>query len=228
LHLFKGDRRYIKTTYNNATGEWETILLNFDEDASLYDFDSVSLTPNKQDDSRLQELAMNLLDYINWNFLALFFSCSLLFQLILKILFNMCSKYNVAIDKWALLDTICAVLNIVAVSIVSNISPYLILNDTQKDYLDYFMILVQIVSWFRFFIYFLVVRSISKMLLTLIEMIGDTFSFLFIVACYLSIMASIFTTLYQDDNYNSYGSIARSFRTLYDACLTNYNHKDMG
>lgn len=58
------------------------------------------------------------------------------------------------------------------------------------------MIAVLIISWLRFFIYFLIVREISKMLLTIYEMLTDTLSFIFIVVCYLLIVGSVFTTLY--------------------------------
>jgi hypothetical protein len=94
------------------------------------------------------------------------------------------------------MDALNAVLNIVAFEVVVNV-PQSVLEDTKtKYYLDYLMIAVLIVSWLRFFIYFLIVREISKMLLTIYEMLADTMSFVFIVVCYLLIVASVFTTLY--------------------------------
>ena len=62
--------------------------------------------------------------------------------------------------------------------------------------MDYFMIIALAFAWVRFFMYFLVVRSMSKLLLTLYEMAEDTLSFFFIVSCFIMIMSSIFTTLY--------------------------------
>ena len=62
--------------------------------------------------------------------------------------------------------------------------------------MDYLIIAVLIISWLRFFIYFLLIEEISKMLLTIYEMLTDTLSFVFIVLCYLLIVASVFTTLY--------------------------------
>jgi hypothetical protein len=73
--------------------------------------------------------------------------------------------------------------------------------------MDYFMIIVLCVSWLRFFAYFLVVRNISKLLLTLLAMVADTVSFLFLICCFILIMASIFTTLYQDTNPAKYGGL---------------------
>lgn len=112
-------------------------------------------------------------------------------------MFNLCSKSKrVAIDKWCLIDTINGVLNIIAVYIIAGIDPDKYINPKNKDNIDYFMILVLCVSWIRLFSYFLVVRNVSKLLLTLLAMVADTLSFLFIVCCFILIMASIFTTLY--------------------------------
>ncbi len=96
-----------------------------------------------------------------------------------------------------------------------------------KDLVDYFMIIVLCVCWLRFFAYFLVVRSISKLLLTLIAMIGDTLSFTFIVCCFILIMASIFTTLYQDTNPEKYGGLALTVRALFDASIGQYDYSGM-
>ena len=130
----------------------------------------------------------------------MFFSFALIFQLVLKIMFNVCAKHKIPLDKWTVLDSISAVLNIVAVMVISRLEAEVFLDDTSKQSLDYFMILVLATSWLRFFFYFLVVRAISKLLLTLIEMVGDTISFILIVVCFILIMASVFTTLYQDTN----------------------------
>ena len=81
------------------------------------------------------------------------------------------------------------------------------------------MLLVLIVSWLRFFSYFLVVRSISKLLLTLIEMIGDTISFLFLVSCFILIMSSVFATLYQDTDPAKYGGLGITVTTLFNGVV---------
>ena len=126
------------------------------------------------------------------------------------------------------MDTLSALLNIGAVWLIKNINAASLLNTTTKDMVDYFMILVLCVSWLRFFCYFLVVRVISKLLLTLIAMISDTLSFMFIVSCFILIMASIFTTLYQDINPDSFGGLAISVRTLFDAAIGQYSYSGMG
>jgi hypothetical protein len=90
------------------------------------------------------------------------------------------------------------------------------------------MIFVLCLSWLRFFVYFLVVRPISKLLLTLIAMIDDTLSFIFIFSCYLLIAASVFTTLYQDTNPTKWGGLALSLRCLFNATLAQYDYSGMG
>ena len=126
------------------------------------------------------------------------------------------------------MDTLSALLNIMAVQLIENLDPKEYLVPTKKDLIDYFMIIVLCISWLRFFCYFLVVRVISKLLLTLLAMIGDTISFMFIVCCFILIMASIFTTLYQDVNPDKYGGLALTVRTLFDAALGQYDYDGMG
>lgn len=176
----------------------------------------------------MNRIITSISDYVNWNLFALFFSCALLFQLLLKMLYNMCSKTKISIDKWTLMDSLSAFLNVIAVIIIQRVSPEKYLEPKMKDLIDYFMIIVLCVSWFRFFVYFLVIRDISKLVLTLLAMIWDTINFMFIVSCFIIIMASIFTTLYQDTNPEKYGSLFLSVRNLFDAIIGQYDYEGMG
>ena len=58
-------------------------------------------------------------------------------------------------------------------------------------------------------------------------MIGDTLSFMFIVCCFILIMASVFTTLYQDTNPDKYGGLALTVRSLFDAAIGQYDYEGM-
>lgn len=61
------------------------------------------------------------------------------------------------------------------------------------------------------------------------EMIAETIAFIFIVICYLLLVASIFTTLYQDVNPNKFGGMALSLWTLFNAgSITLYTYTGMG
>ncbi len=89
------------------------------------------------------------------------------------------------------------------------------------------MIFVLCLCWLRFFTYFLVIRDISKLLLILVAMIGDTLAFMFIMCCFILIMSSIFTTLYQDINPDKFGGLAASARNLFDAAIGQYDYEGM-
>jgi hypothetical protein len=97
-----------------------------------------------------------------------------------------------------------------------------IFDTSKKQTIDYYVAVVVVVSWLRFFSYFLVVRSISKLLNTLIKMFIDTVSFVFLMSCYLILAASIMTTLFQGIEADMYGTMVKSLRTLFDTTLGNY------
>jgi hypothetical protein len=120
------------------------------------------------------------------------------------------------------MDTLCGSLNIIAVVAISNVKPATLLNTINKEILDYFMILVLCVCYLRFFTYFLVMQSLAKLLLIFVAMLADTIAFLFILASFIIIMSSIFTTLYQNAYPDLFGSLALSARFLYDAVIGQY------
>ena len=151
---------------------------------------------------------------------VLLLSASLFLQVVLRGLFNVCTRRKkLQMDKWAFMDALNALLTIASFEVVLNVPLSLLMNTTTKYRLDYLIIAVLIVSWLRFFVYFLLVEEISKMLLTIQEMLTDTLSFVFIVVCYLLIVGSVFTTLYQDVNTDKFGGMAASLRTLYNAAM---------
>ena len=77
---------------------------------------------------------------MDWNFFALFFSAALILNLIFKILFSICSTKRIGFDKWTIIDTVSAVLNIIAVQAVKTVDPTLYLKPSVKDILDYFVL----------------------------------------------------------------------------------------
>jgi hypothetical protein len=100
------------------------------------------------------------------------------------------------------------------------------MNDSKKQVLNYYVICVTVVSWLRFFGYFLMVRLISKLLHTLFRMIVDTLSFLFLMICYFMIMSIVFTMLFQVPDPGRFGSPAVTIRTLFDAFIGMYSYLD--
>jgi hypothetical protein len=103
----------------------------------------------------------------------------------------------------------------------------MILDPVQKQTVDFYVAIVVIVSWLRYFAYFLVIRPVSKLLMTLLEMLKDTVSFMFIMLCYLLLVATIFTTLFQGPAPEKYGSMSLCFRTMFDYTLGEYENEEI-
>ena len=59
-------------------------------------------------------------------------------------------------------------------------------------------------------------------------MVTDTLAFIAMFSWFIWIMASVFTTLYQDYNPDKYGSLAVSFRSLFDTAMAVYDYNGMG
>lgn len=113
-----------------------------------------------------------------------------------KLIVNLFVEVKMPMDKWSFIDLLCSFFNIICFNVIGKTKPETILDTSMKETLDYYVIAVVIVSWLRFFGYFLVIKTISKLLSTLIKMIIDALSFILIVSSYLLLMASIFTTLF--------------------------------
>jgi len=193
---------------------------------TLFNFDKMNHLSEAEKIDKLEE---NINTYRGYNLLAFIFSFSLVAQCVLKLLFNSCTKTRkLPLDKWTIVDATTAILYIVSIFVISSLTPQDFLNQKKKDYIDYFVLLVLAITWIRFFSYFLVIRDISKLLLTLVAMVTDTLAFILIFACFLIIMSSVFTTLYQDYNVSKYGDLGKSFRTLFDVALAVYDYDGMG
>jgi len=166
-------------------------------------------------------------EYARWDLINLVLSLALIFQFFLKLLFNSISKLKIRIDKWTIVDTLNGCINLIAMYVISNIDPRGYIEPMYKDRIDYYMIMVLCVAWIRFFAYFLAIRNISKLILTLLAMVADTLSFLFIMACFILIMASIFTTLYQDNNPAKYGGLGATIQTLFNNAMAVFSYEGM-
>ena len=62
------------------------------------------------------------------------------------------------------------------------------------------MLTMIFLQWLRFYMFFLMLSELSKMILTFIAMVVDTLPFLLLVIIYLVVTAAIFTTVFQDVN----------------------------
>lgn len=89
--------------------------------------------------------------------------------------------------------------------------------------MDLYIVAVLVISWLRYFSYFLLIKPVSKLLMTLIKMMNDTVSFMFVMVCYLLLAATIFSTLFQAQDEEKYGSLQISMRTMFDYALGEYD-----
>jgi hypothetical protein len=67
------------------------------------------------------------------------------------------------------------------------------------------------IQYLRCFSFLLLVESLSKMIITFINMLIDTLPFLMLLCIFILLMMSIMSTLYQDVNPDMYNGIAVSF-----------------
>jgi hypothetical protein len=102
----------------------------------------------------------------------------------------------------------------------TNLSPEEVLNPDQKQTVDYYVVVTIVLQWLRFFALFLLLKSVSKMIITLVDMFLMSFTFMIILFSYLILMASLFTTLYGSADPR-YAQFIISIRTLFDVMMGN-------
>lgn len=135
-------------------------------------------------------------DYKRYNYLGTLFSACIFLHIITKIIFNIFAKIPMPIDKWSVVDLVTCILNIGCFNIIGSITYDEVIDLDQKTKFDYYVIAVVILSWLRFFSYFLVLKSVSKLVLTLIQILYDTIAFTFITGCYLFFAGTLYCILF--------------------------------
>ena len=148
------------------------------------------------DDEKDKKILEKIKEYNNFNYLGTIFSSALILQAASKQAFNLLATTRVNTDIWIIMDILGAILNLICFNFIGNVTKEQIKSSISKQTLDYYVIVVVVLSWLRFFSYFLVVRPISLLLNTLIKMLLNMVSFIFIITCFMLISGSIFTTLF--------------------------------
>ncbi len=176
-------------------------------------------------------ISENLEVYKKFNYAGTILSISYFLNFISRLIYNGFSKKRIRMDIWLLFDLLAGTVNILAFNIVGQSSPENILNLQTKRFYDYYMIMVLIISWLRFFSYFLVMNKISKITLTLFMMLRETVNFMLILGCYMVLMTTVFATLFRDsetaDAKQDYHSLFTTLRALVDYFLGNFGAKEM-
>lgn len=101
------------------------------------------------------------------------------------------------------------------------------INRDTKKYFDLLQICTVAASWYRFITFLIVLPSMSKLILTLINMVSAAVWFLLLTLIYLAIVTPIFAILFQEDSIVYVDNIAVA-RTLFDAMLGNYGYSVSG
>jgi len=113
------------------------------------------------------EVEQALADYQFYYYIGTLVSASLFFHICAKVVFNLTAEIKMVFDKWTMIDMVSCLSNIYSFNIIGNASVETFMDNEQKQILDYYVIAVTIFSWIRFFSYFLVIREISKLIMTL-------------------------------------------------------------
>jgi hypothetical protein len=138
----------------------------------------------------------NLETYKEINAYGTAFSIPYFISLICRLIFNLQSRKKLPYDIWLIADVLAGITNITAFNVIGKADPEDFLSEDTKWVLDYFMIGVLIISWLRFFSYFLVITSISRITMSMLEIINQTIAFMMIFGCYFALMITIFATLF--------------------------------
>lgn len=78
---------------------------------------------------------------------------------------------------------------------------------------------ILVISWLRYFSYFMIISPIAKLTLTLFKMLYETVSFFVIIMSYFALMTTIFIMLFKDagtDDAYSYRNLFSTFREMID------------
>lgn len=126
------------------------------------------------------------------------------------------------LDKWQILDVVFAGTSLGLVLVLSSL-PIEFFEDTSlKHWISYGVVSVSMIQYFRVFLYFLVISSVSKMLLTLYMMILDTIAFILLLSLWIFVSAVVFTTLFQDSVDGVYKDLWTTVIMLWNALLGGY------
>ena len=89
--------------------------------------------------------------------------------------------------------------------------------------MNWIQVFAVIITWGRFLSFFLVLKSISILIMTLIEMMIKALTFIALSISYIILMIPIFQILFQEDTVTYVESIVTA-RTLFDSMIGNYGY----
>eukprot|EP01022_Parablepharisma_sp_SALTPOND_P028745 TRINITY_DN71617_c1_g1_i1.p1 TRINITY_DN71617_c1_g1~~TRINITY_DN71617_c1_g1_i1.p1 ORF type:complete len:856 (+),score=72.73 TRINITY_DN71617_c1_g1_i1:1335-3902(+) len=156
--------------------------------------------------------------------IALLLSILLGVHVILKQIFNLLSLKKAILDIWTISDAVTALVNFISLAIIYSLNPSTFGNSARRYTINFTMIVVVVTNWVRFFLLFLVNSKISPLIDILFSMVTSTIYFIFILAAYLVVSATVFMTLYMDISPDEYGDFALSLRSVFDSMFGNWSY----
>ena len=148
----------------------------------------------------------------------------------LRQLFNICKKKEsnlLRLDNFLSIDVVSAVSSAFLFWYISLLDYKILMDDEKKDTIDYMVAAVLVLVWARLYMLFLVIPSISKMILTLGAMLLDVRPFMILISCYLIFSTQLFSTLFQDIN-EDFSSLFGSFQVVYNGIIGAYSYGGSG
>ena len=113
-------------------------------------------------------------------------SAVILLNYLFRQYFNFRTEGNaIETDVFVKLDILFALVSLGVFQFITTHDYTDLVDEVKKNTIDWYVTLVIMLIWSRMFIFFLVVPSVSKMLLTLIAMIYDVQSFFMVMVAYL-------------------------------------------
>ena len=146
------------------------------------------------------------------------------FHIIAKIVFNMCVHIKLDLDMWTVMDLIVSAFNITLFNYIGACKLEHFTNPLDKDLIDYSIIIIMGMAWLRFFMYFLVLKPVSKVIFTLFRMVQNILSFMFVFMCYIVMASILFTMVFGHVEPHSHGSLTLSMKTLFFAFNGHYSY----
>lgn len=175
----------------------------------------------------------NLNDYKRYNYLGTIIAVTYLLSGIQRFVYNSHARKKIDVDIWLYADIIAGIFNLAAFNIIGNATPQEIMDVTYKTHLNYYMNVVIVMSWARYFSYFMILNTISKLTIILFKMLYELIPLLVIYLAYQLMMAFVFMTMFRDDpaadaQFN-FTNILYTLRLEFDYTVGNYDTSiDMG
>lgn len=178
-------------------------------------------------EQKKEALTQNLKEFETYTMLGQITSFSCLTSVIGQFIFNSFSKYKVPFDKWAVLDFANALSNTICFGMFATLSADGILDPLTKEAYNWIQVFAVLVSWGRFISFFLVIQSISILIMTAIQMVIKAMTFIALTISYIIVMIPFFQILFQEDTI-VYVDFIVTARTLFDSMLGNYGFNVTG